>query len=92
MEEVTKTLGTLSLALLMVMYLIGSIPYNFFAAITYEFKYQSMMEEALARGHIKECPGVSDLRWDCNKPIVYADRSKPEKKDDQNVSNKPVTK
>lgn len=89
MEKANNAAASVAGVLLFVMFMFGSIPYHFFAEITYERKYQSMMQEALMRGHIMRCPGIRDLRWDCNVPIEYSDRSQPEKKERTNVQNSP---
>jgi hypothetical protein len=86
-EPATDFAGKMAMAMFLVMFVIGSIPYNFLASRTYEKQYQAMMVEALERRHIMQCPGVRDLRWDCNVPITYDDRSKKEKKDDTDVQN-----
>ncbi len=71
----TNPFHAVMIGIFLTMYLFGSIPYYYFANITYANKYQSMMEEAHQRGHIRACPGISDLRWDCNEPIAsYSDR------------------
>ena len=64
--------GGFFMALFIIMFGIGSIPYQILGSITYENQYQRMMKEALDRGLIKECPCIHQLRWDCNVPIKYS--------------------
>lgn len=70
-ENTINVGAAISIGIFGTMFLVGSIPYHYLASFTYERHYQSLMQEALDRGLIKECPGVPDLRWDCNQKIEY---------------------
>jgi hypothetical protein len=93
-ETATNIVNGIALAACVIMYIVGGAVYGAFAAGTYERQYQVMMQEALQRGYIMRCPGVSDLRWDCNERITMPrstnlERAERYKRDEPNVQNSP---